>query len=393
MRYNGFMPYRRVLMSRGFFSALSRSRQNVLAQAIGLPPPSGPFMAELDVTYRCDARCRMCERWKNQRKGQMTLHEYRVLAEAFNRLGVHLVSIAGGEPLLREDIFPVIQAFAQFGMRVNVCTNGLSLEEHSEGLCRSGASFVTVSLDGENARTHDHIRGVSGSYEKILKGVESFLACPPEERPLFRVRMTLCNRNVGEIGRYYRKWHGVADDVLFQPVHRCKDAFYTGQDEEAFLLDPLRLARHLEGVPAGKDGYLGKLVSHLLQNGTFPAQHCYAGYLMVRIDPWGNVYPCLEQHARVGSLRNEGFHAIWNSEAFQLVRRHLKRDGNCRCWYNNTALIGHYAGILRWTSTRHLSVGLHRSSQSLPGSPVKPGKGWLHPCLEHQRSSARTPII
>ncbi|MCK7512429.1 MAG: hypothetical protein MZV70_55910 [Desulfobacterales bacterium] len=32
---------------------------------------------------------------------------------------------------------------------------------------------------------------------------------------------------------------------------------------------------------------------------------CYAGVLMARIDPWGHVYPCLEQHVCVGSVRDE----------------------------------------------------------------------------------------
>jgi MoaA/NifB/PqqE/SkfB family radical SAM enzyme len=362
MKFSNFIQYRRILLSRGFLAALWRSRRNIVADAYGLPPPSGPFMAELDVTYRCDARCLMCERWKNQRGGEITLHEYRALAEAFGRMGVYLVTIAGGEPLLREDIFPVIEVFAQHGMRVNVCTNGLSLEEHAGRLCRSGASFITVSLDGDTGSTHDKIRGVPGAYEKILKGVKSLLAHPPGKRPRFRVRMTVCNQNVNEVGRYYRKWHGLADDVLFQPVHQCRDAFYTGRDEEAFHIDPHQLAKQLEGASVGHDGYLDQLVSGLLEHGTFPAHRCYAGVLMVRIDPWGRVYPCLEQHVCVGSLRNEHFQTIWNSEVLHLARRHVAGDGNCRCWYNNTALISHYAKILRWTSAPKLLAGLRRRS-------------------------------
>ncbi len=362
MKFGNLFQYRDILLSRGFLAALWRSRQNILADAYGLPPPYGPFMAELDVTYRCDAQCRMCQRWQRQHKGEMTLNEYKALAGVFRRMGVHLVTIAGGEPFLRQDIFAVIEAFAQRGMIVNVCTNGLSLEKHAEGLCRSGASLITVSLDGETASTHDKIRGVAGSYEKALKGTKSLLACPPEERPLFRVRMTICNQNVEEIGPYRRKWLGVADDVLFQPVHQCEDAFYTGQDENAFHIDARRLERRLEGTSLGKDGYLGQLVSSLLEHGTFPSQRCYAGYLMVRIDPWGNVYPCLEQHVRVGSVRDEGFRTIWKSEAFHVARREVARDGECRCWYNNTALIGHYARILRWTTAHGLLSRVRRLS-------------------------------
>jgi MoaA/NifB/PqqE/SkfB family radical SAM enzyme len=360
MRFNRFSPYRHIWLSGDFVSALRRSRRNIMAEAYGLAPPTGPFLAELDVTYRCNARCQMCERWKDQRRDELTLDEYDDLAETFSRMGVYLVSLAGGEPLLRQDILSIIDAFARRGMKVNVCTNGLSLEKEAGNLCRSGVSFVTVSLDGSRESTHDQIRGIPGAYSNILKGISTLLDFPPQRRPGIRVRMTISNRNVGEIDRYYRQWHGRVDDVLFQPVHYCEQAFYTGQEREAFRLDHHRLARELERSSIRDDGYLGRFVSSLSGQGMFPAHRCYAGYLMARIDPWGGVYPCLEQHVRVGSLRNETFRDIWESETFQRARWEIARARTCRCWYNNTALISHYATLLKWASVPWLFSGLRK---------------------------------
>lgn len=305
-------------------------------------------MAELDVTYRCDCSCLMCRRWQDPRRGEMTLAEYAELSEDFLRMGIHLVSIAGGEPLLREDIFPVIRVFTRYGMAVNVSTNGLLLEKYAEQVAESGASCFTVSLDGATAATHEKIRGAAGSYQRIEKGIHSLLARPAPQRPILRVRMTINGQNAGEVGAFYRRWHQVADDVLLQPVHRCPDAFYAGQEQGLFHLDPQLLARQLAGTPfEKKDGYMQKFLQSLNQDGTFPEHRCYAGVLMVRLDPWGNVYPCLEQHTRIGSVRSEDFQRLWNSRVFNDVRRILsEKDGECRCWYNNTALISHYALIL-----------------------------------------------
>jgi len=373
MRFTNFYPYRHILFSRRFPAALWRSRRNILSDVYGLPLPFGPFMAELDVTYRCDARCRMCERWKDQRRDELKLDDYGSLAEAFSRMGVYLVSLAGGEPLLREDIFSIIETFAQKDMKVNVCTNGITLEKRAESLSRSGASFITVSLDGDREDTHDQIRGVPGSYRKIMKGMELLLGCPQDNRPRVRVRMTLCNQNVGEIGSYYRRWHGLVDDVLFQPVHECREAFYTGREKDAFRLDPSLLKRELESANLGDDRYLDRLVSSFTNEGTFPPHYCYAGTLMTRIDPWGNVYPCLEQHIRVGSLENQNFQTIWNSRAFSLARRHIAEKRECRCWYNNTALISHYAKILKGTSATGFFAELQCPSlvHNLKGVSVK----------------------
>ncbi|MBI4772971.1 MAG: radical SAM protein [Deltaproteobacteria bacterium] len=351
MRFDRFWLYRRILLSSRFAACLWRSRQNILADRQGRPPVSGPFMAELDVTYRCDCRCRMCQRWRDHRRGELTLGEYERLADVFRRMGVQLVSIAGGEPLLREDIFSIIRCFAKYGMCVNLCTNGLSVEEHVKSLSYSGASCVTVSVDGAAADTHDTIRGVPGSYERIERGVRRLMASSPHDRPLVRVRMTVSNRNVDEVKRYYRKWSQIADDVLFQPAHFCTGAFYTGLDKETFGLDPVRLARQIDGTPLRKGKYLDGLIRSLRQDGVYPAMRCYAGTLMVRIDPWGSVYPCLEQHVCVGSVREQGFRTIWYSELFNHTRKEIARNGDCRCWYNNTAMISHYAKVLSRLTT------------------------------------------
>ena len=117
--------------------------------------------------------------------------------------------------------------------------------------------------------------------------------------------MTVSNRNLGEVKGYCKKWHQVADDVLLQPTHYCKSAFNTGTDQEAFLLDPETLARQLDGTPLKRDGYIKSLITSLKKEGTCPRQRCYAGILMVRLDPWGNVYPCLEQHVRVGQCESK----------------------------------------------------------------------------------------
>jgi len=308
-------------------------------------------MAELDVTYRCDCRCRMCQRWRDHRRGELALREYEQLAEVFRHMGIQLVSIAGGEPLLREDIFSIIRCFAKYGMCVNLCTNGLSIEKHVKSLSCSGASCVTVSLDGATADTHDMIRGAPGSYEKIEKGVRRLIACSPDIRPLVRLRMTVSNRNVDEVKRYYRKWNRTADDVLFQPAHFCAGAFYTGVDKETFGLDPVRLARQIDGTPLRKGRYMDGLIRSLGQDGVYPTLRCYAGTLMVRLDPWGNVYPCLEQRVRVGSVREQDFRTVWHSDFFNHTRKEIAGNGDCRCWYNNTAMIGHYAEILRRLTT------------------------------------------
>jgi hypothetical protein len=161
--------------------------------------------------------------------------------------------------------------------------------------------------------------------------------------------MTVSGSNTGEVRGFCNAWSGVAEDVLLQPVHRCDQSYYTGLDEGLLKLDPAALRAQLHGTPMADDPYMRRLIDSLSAAGRFPNAPCYAGVLMVRIDPWGVVYPCLEQHVSVGSIREGGFGAVWNSAAFSRERRRLASHRPCRCWYNNTAMIGHFGRRLEQT--------------------------------------------
>ncbi len=365
--------YRHILGSRQFAATLWHSRKNVLAAGRELPPVAGPYMAELDITYRCNCRCLMCQRWQDPRRDELTLAEYRDLAHEFRALHVYQVSIAGGEPLLRDDLPSIIAAFARLGMSVNVCTNGTLLEQRAEDLCRAGASCFTVSLDGATAETHEKARGTPGSYGRIERGIRRLKACSSHSQPVVRVRMTVSNNNVEELRAYYLKWAPLVDHVLVQAAHYSPNAFYTGPDAEAFQLDRTRMARQLEGLPLAKEAYVKTLMTGLRQSESFPGHRCYAGTLMVRIDPWGKAYPCLEQHVCVGSVRDKGFRALWESDVFNRVRREIARDDRCRCLYNNTALISRYGRWLERTTAAGLEKTLVRVSGLFHHGPKLPG--------------------
>jgi MoaA/NifB/PqqE/SkfB family radical SAM enzyme len=352
MRFNRFWRYRRFLLSPRFAVAVWRSRGNLLAANRSRKLTAGPYLAELDITYRCNCRCRMCQRWQDSRDAELTSDEYRKLAADFKRLGVHQVTIAGGEPLMRKDAFMIIRAFAGSNMVVNLCTNGLLVEDRIDEICSAGVSCVTLSLDGATAECHDRIRGVSGSLALIENGIRALVA--QKRRPFVRLRMALSNRNVQELRSYYHKWANIVDDVLIQPVHHCRDAYYTGHSAAEFRLDPDRLAEQLDGTPFKRDHYMRGLAAGLRRDGTYPVQPCHAGVLMARIDPWGNVFPCLEQHVRIGSVREQDFPVIWNSISFLEERKRTADDGQCTCWYNNTALISHYGKWLALTSATGL---------------------------------------
>ena len=64
----------------------------------------------LQVTYRCNFTCKICDFWKTEHKAEneLSLDDVRVIGRKLNRLGSLIVSLAGGEPLIRTDLFDII---------------------------------------------------------------------------------------------------------------------------------------------------------------------------------------------------------------------------------------------------------------------------------------------
>jgi len=366
MRLNRLWTYRRILFSRGFASAVRAAGHNVRSYEQNRPLPFGPYMAEFDITYRCNSRCLMCQRWRTAPGGELGLEEYQTLAETLRDMGTHQISIAGGEPLMREDAFPIIRAFADRGASVNLCTNGILLDRYPRAIAESKATCVTVSLDGATEATHDRIRGTSGTCARIEDGLRALLQRPASRRPLLRVRMTFSRENTSQIRDFSSKWSGVADDVLLQPVHRGDGALYTSDDASLFSLDPETISDQITGTPFENEPSMRRLLHSLRHTGDFPRQECYACVLMARIDPWGNVYPCLAQHDSIGSIREQGFRQLWNGEAAHRERSRRLEDRSCTCWFNNTALIGHYGARLHHPVRHLLSLLSPRNGKQSP---------------------------
>ncbi len=110
-------------------------------------------------------------------------------------LGLPLVTISGGEPLLREDFWDLAGRLIGGGVRVAVSTNGtLISEDTAVRLAELGVSYVGISLDSVNPQFHDMFRGVRGAFARALRGIESSLKAGIP----VGLRTTLTRYNMGE---------------------------------------------------------------------------------------------------------------------------------------------------------------------------------------------------
>jgi len=144
-------------------------------------PGTAPSLSQLYfyLTEGCNLACRHC--WLAPRLDPEVDHTAVLPVETFGRaigeakpLGLTGVKLTGGEPLLHPRIADLLEIVRKEELDLVIETNGtLCTPELAARIARSPEHFVSVSLDGAAAETHDRLRGVEGSFEKALQGIRN----------------------------------------------------------------------------------------------------------------------------------------------------------------------------------------------------------------------------
>src|SRR5262252_8097548 len=105
------------------------------SQARDVDRRTRPIHAIWEVTLRCDLACRHCgSRAGRERPDELTTGEALDLVAQMAELGVHEVTVIGGEAYLRDDWTEIIRAIRAAGMTATMTTGGrgLTLERARE---------------------------------------------------------------------------------------------------------------------------------------------------------------------------------------------------------------------------------------------------------------------
>lgn len=126
-----------------------------------------------NVTYECGLKCKHCYIGETTKKPSELNHEQaETLVKQIGDMGVPLLFMTGGEPLMRKDTMSLLAQCKDYGITTVLSSNGLLLDsEKIAELKRYNVHFLAVSLYGSQAR-HDETVGIEGAYNKLLKNVK-----------------------------------------------------------------------------------------------------------------------------------------------------------------------------------------------------------------------------
>lgn len=132
---------------------------------------------QLELTDACDLRCSFCYNvWKEDAtypRGRLSHEETLTLvSKIIDQTDCEYISLTGGEPLLRQDIYEIIEAIASRNVKVILITNGQLLTEDAVRSCLSaGLTSFEVSLHSYNSDVHDKLTGSPGAHEKAVSAL------------------------------------------------------------------------------------------------------------------------------------------------------------------------------------------------------------------------------
>ncbi len=129
-----------------------------------------PLVLMLEPLFRCNLACAGCGKIGYPEE---ILDRRLSVEECFGAAedcGAPVVSIAGGEPLIHQDMPQIVAGLVKRKKFVYLCTNGLLLKSHLQDYRPSPHLTFSVHLDGQGKR-HDAIAGRAGVFDSAVEAI------------------------------------------------------------------------------------------------------------------------------------------------------------------------------------------------------------------------------
>ena len=301
-----------------------------------------PYAVSWNTTYRCNLRCSHCYLDTNaltkQSASELNTEEGFRLIDQMAELNPNLLLIlTGGEPLLRKDIFDLASYASKKGMMIVLGTNGNMIDDNiAKKLKESGITGVGISLDSVSPEKHDGFRGIAGSWDETLNGVN---ACRRQGID-FQIQTTVTRENYNEIPDIIEFSSNLGARVFNLFFLVC-----TGKGQELTDITPQQYDNALHQLYEIQKRYKGKMMigakcaPHYRRiayehDSTSPFIRYYAGGCPAathycRITPEGDVTPCPYMPNACGNVREKSFVEIWKNSKEIRTLRDSELNGRC----------------------------------------------------------------
>jgi MoaA/NifB/PqqE/SkfB family radical SAM enzyme len=258
---------------------------------------------------------------------------------------------SGGEPLLRKDIFDLIQFGTEKGFKTLMPSNGYMIDEHvAKCLADAGLREIFISLDSTNPKTHDFLRGVEGAHERVMRAFDNLHKhCPELRIGIICVISGINYCEIIDLVKWVKKTQflsGVYFQAIAKPFFVPLDDNWHKNSQYEFLwpkditaihsvLDNLIKLRK-EDYPIHNFPLQLEIFKTYFENPSKRARKatCYLGDYVININPPGDISLCCFMEP-IGNIKKDDIHKLWYSELASQIRAKMHNcDINCNNMVN-----------------------------------------------------------
>ncbi len=278
-----------------------------------------------EVTGRCNHACPHCYNvWKAVDypcEELNTADTLRILDAMLRQSGASLVTLTGGEPLLRPDLYEIVDFLAERGIGINLISNGSLLTESA--IARLGPkriSFFELPLLGCCADTHDELSGRRGAFDDVTRAVADLKLAEARVVSVF----VATRRNLSEFRETAELAIALGADGLM--LNRFNPGGEGIRHIDELQATPAEMQRALDAAEEISREYEFPIsCSIAMPPCLFDTQKyerltfgfCAAGTdrAYYTLDPQGNIRPCNHSPTILGNLRRQSLEEIVNGSA------------------------------------------------------------------------------
>ena len=255
-----------------------------------------PLRAMLELTYRCNFRCKMCYLVEFRSPGELDTDEYCDVMDQLAAMGCMTLTFTGGEPLLRRDFFDLAHHAREQRFGLRVFSNGSLIDQTvAAELAALKPLAIEVSLYGMSEATYEAVTGQSRGFVKAIRAIELLRA--HDVRVL--VKTPVIQQNLHDLD-------AIAEYVKQVGASFAANPHITPKDNGD--LSPLAHALTNEQLVE----YFRRYVSAPRTKAMDPdGLMCNTGRSAMVISPLGDVFPCVQIKESVGNVRQRPLADIW----------------------------------------------------------------------------------
>ena len=282
-----------------------------------------PLSVIWEITYACNQKCEYCiAKAGAPDPHELSCEEIDAVLDELIELGVGLINITGGEPLLKKDTaLHIARKASQHGIELELLTNAtLVTPTVARQLYNAGICYTQVSMDCARSEVHDRQRGVKGAWKKGLEGIRNLQHAGIE----VMAAAVVTSENM-EYFCETREFLGKTGDTFkmgpIQPMGRGEN--------NTWLLTPDLYYKYLELKNTVEGNQLTDFI--------FCKETCSIGTTPV-IAPNGDVYPCMltkYEELKLGNVRETSIQSIYKESHLlqELFNWNVDNISPCRtCW-------------------------------------------------------------